>query len=135
MSYYPNREHVFLICAVLAIIVSGVQIALERGVLDYYQKHMESYWEPWPPRVLTRYTKASKHLSMMPASLTSIPTDLIFASAAVGIFASAITIFRFLAIINAHTGERDRVAQVARGPYADERVCLSEIYINVLLSN
>ena len=129
MSYYPNREHVLVICAVLAIIVSDIQIALERGVHDYYQKYMESYSEPWPPRVLIGYTKASKHLSMMPANLTSIPTDLILASAAVGIFASAIAIFRFLAIINAHTGERDRVAQVARGPYADERVCPPEIYI------
>jgi hypothetical protein len=55
--------------------------------------------------------------------MTSIPTNLIFACAAVGIFASAIAIFRFLAIANAHTGERDRVARVARGPYADDKVC------------
>ena len=123
MPFYPKREHVLVTCAVLAITISSTQIALERGLLHYYQKYMGSYSEPWPPRLVYDWPRPSKRLSMMPANLTSIPTDLIIACGALGVFAGAVAIFRFLAIVNTHTGERDRVAQVAEGPYASNRVC------------
>ena len=134
MPFSPQREHALVTCAVLAIAVGGTQIALHRSLLHYYQKYMESYAVRWPPTVIPKdeLTGPQKHISLVPANLTSYPTDFIFTCAGLGIFAGANAVFRFLAIVNAHTAERDRVARISKGPYADNQDAPPAILLRLL---